>query len=267
MLWGTQFYAESNETLMGGTPERILSSQVSSDIIGQFSYAEEYTWLVNGWGDATTSNNVYGCVETCEDSFAFATFFYKGHSYDGVCDDPECTFHHYAIYDSDGYADAIWDYRVHDQMNSNIHRLVFLWTCGSAWSNATGGFNGGHSWGWQASFMGTTDLDTDAYTETTDNSNRCFIGFDNFSMWYRTSTQYQNYNYGDFVRQFFNYMLQGNTIRDALDLASSATHGSSVPYELCPLYTGYVMVDPREPWPEVTCYMRVHGDGDLIIPH
>ncbi len=117
----------------------------------------------------------------------------------------------------------------------------------------------------EEAFMGTTDLNTDAYTETTDNSNRCFIGFDNFSIWYRNSTEYQGNIYGDFVQQFFYHLLQGSTIKEALNYASYDTHGEY--YNQCPLYYGYDMVDPRWPYPTVRCYMRVHGDGDLVIPH
>ena len=267
--WGTSYYAEQNETWMGGTTEKVLSQQVSSDVCNLFE--DRGYGVEDNWGGDTQPDAVYSRVNFTERINVFTVFLYKGHSYDtSDCDGPGgCTFHHYAVYDNEGYVDAIWDFEVNAEMsNSYFHRLVVLWSCGTAWSNATpGGFNGDHSWGWEASFMGTTGMSVNAYTETSDYSLRCFIGFDNFSRWYRTSTGYQSYNYGDFIKQFFNYTLQGYSIRVALDEASRKTHGTYVYFGQCPLYTGYTMVDPREPWPNVTCWMRIHGDGDLVIPH
>jgi hypothetical protein len=261
-LWGTSVFAEGTETLMGGTPESILSSQVSADIAGMFSSAGDSGW--NYWGTSTQPSAVYSTVHDCDRDYSFDVFFYKGHSYDGTCGVPGCTFHHYAVYDNEGYNDAIWDYQVHGQMSSYSHKLVVLWSCGTAWSNATGDFNGGHSWGWEASFMGTNALNSDGYANP-DGTTRCFIGFDNFSIWYRTSTNYQNYNYSDFVRDFFSYALQpGFTIIDALNAATSATH-SAQSFVNCPLYYGYNMVDPRN-GANVTRWMRIRGDGNLKLP-
>ncbi len=154
-----------------------------------------------------------------------------------------------------------------NQQFAYTHKLVILWSCGTAWANATGNFSGTHSWGWDASFMGTVDT-TDAYTENSDTSGRCFIGFDNFSILYTNATGYESHTMGDFVRQFFNFTLQGYTITQALDLASLRTYGPTKPFGDCSLRQGYWMWDPRQnPWVDVKCWMKVWGDGDLIIPH
>jgi len=285
-IWGSQQYAEYNETIMGGTSEKLLSGQVAGDVMTYFGNTGRYIYQYPGWGEGTYPANVYTKVNACESDYALSVFFYKGHSWEvyknatyNSCGVPGCQFQHYSVYDNEGPQapgqagnltnndGVIADYLIHEQMSSFTHGLVVLWTCGSAWQNATGGFSGSHSWGWEASFMGTTSLSSDGY-QSPDGSGRCFIGFDNFSIWYRTSTLYQSNNYGDFIRQFFNYTLKGYNIRQSLDLATIHTHNSTaIPsYRNCTLYTGYTMVDPRSPWPNVTCWMRVRGDGDLIIP-
>ena len=282
MLWGSQDYAEYDPSLMGGYTEKVLSQSVCSDVQGLFSNNGRYGYCANYWGLDTQPNNVYDAVAHCRTSYySNSVFFYKGHSYSWTanannphCGVSGCPFNHFAVYDSEGLSvtqsrvQFIEDYRVHDQVSPSTFKFVCLWTCGSAWENATGDFNGGHSYGYMASWMGTTNLNANAYIETSDNSGRCYIGFANFSIWFTMSTTHDNYDYGDFVNRFFYYALQpGYTVKNALDQASYDTHGGNYFYN-CPLYQniGYDLWDPRPPAHNVRCWMVVRGDGDCTLP-
>jgi hypothetical protein len=278
-FWGTRDYAE----VMGGPNELSLSKSVSDYVQQLFAATGRYGYCSDYWGADTQPDFLYGTVRYSEANYNYSAVFYKGHSYPVDCIYyPNCPFYsqpgfrHFGIYDNEGlsvdtaYQQFIQDYKVHDQLSSGTHNFVCLWTCGSAWENATGGFSGAHSYGWEASWMNTTSLSTDAYhVGTSDSSGRCFIGFANFSICFTNTTGYDSFNYGHFVYYFFNYALQGNTIRDSLNLAVRATHNPSIQYfDQCQLYTGYSMWDPRQtPWTDVTCYMRIWGDGGSILPH
>jgi hypothetical protein len=178
-----------------------------------------------------------------------------------------CEFgEHYTLYAAEGYKhEYILDYLIHDSLSSAIHDFVFLWTCGYGAEDMIGEIDkNGHSVGMMASWMNTTDLEADGYA-TPDGNQRCFIGFDIYSIFFITKTGYGDFNYGDFASLFFEYaMINGWTVNDALDAAAEETHLQSS-FGDCQLYTGYLMPDPHGPGDYVTCYMRVWGDGNLQL--
>lgn len=55
--------------------------------------------------------------------------------------------------------------------------IIFLWACGVA--NEKGGTCTHGWWGFPASWLHTTNLADNGYTETTDNGPNCFVGFIN----------------------------------------------------------------------------------------
>jgi hypothetical protein len=277
LIWGTRCYAD----VMGGTNELSLSVGVCDYIQELFEVTGRYGYCTDYCGLDTQPSVLYNAINYTDSNFSNTVIFYKGHSYPGRCNVQGCTFYHFSIYDNEGpqdpnqpnnllnYKDVIQDYIVHDHLSSFSNGLVVLWTCGSAWENATGGFNGTHSYGWEASWMNTTNLSTDAYhVGTSDSSGRCFIGFANFSICFTNTTGRDGFNYGHFAYYFFYYALQGWSIRNALDKAVQATHQNKQYFDQCQLYSGYSMWDPRQtPWTDVNCTMRIWGDGGSTIPH
>ena len=129
-----------------------------------------------------------------------------------------------------------------------------------------GSHNGTHSWGMCHSLMGETNttFSENGYANASTDYGRCFISFDGVSINFKSPTGYLTYNYGDFAEIFYQYALQGYSINDALDLATRYTHEYETFYSQCQLYWpdgGYTM-----PGYNKTCYMRVWGDGDLVLP-
>jgi len=107
-------------------------------------------------------------------------------------------------------------------------------------------------------------LEPDGYA-TPDGSNKCFMSFDIYSIWFTNKTTYSDFDYGDFCSLFFEYAsYDGWTINDALDAAAEDTHWQSC-FGDCQLYTGYLMPDLDNPGTSVLCYLRVWGDGNLQL--
>ena len=265
IIWGTLDYA--NETFMGGEPELDASRDACEAIYNTVFGTQQFGYCKNFWGNDTQPDQVYGNVSYCEENYDFTAVFYKGHSIGGYCDVEGCEFgEHWTLYAAEGYKhEYIMDYLIHDQMNSGTHDFVFLWTCGYGAEDMIGEIdNNGHSVGMMASWMNTTDLEADGYA-TPDGSQRCFIGFDIYSIFFITKTGYGDFDYGDFASLFFEYaMIDGWTVNDALDAAAEEAHLQSS-FGDCQLYTGYLMPDPHGPGDYVTCYMRVWGDGNLKL--
>jgi hypothetical protein len=263
IIWGTRDYAD--ETYMGGEPECNASRDVCDSIHGFFVDVHRYDYCKNFWGNDTQPDQVYSNVSYCEENYNFTAIFYKGHSIGAYCDVANCEFgEHWTLYATEGYGEEyIIDYLIHDRMSSGTHDFVFLWTCGYGSEARIGEIDeNGHSVGMLASWMDTTSLEDDGYASP-DGSNHCFIGFDNYSIWFTNKTTYGDFDYGDFVSLFFEYALyNGWTINDALDAATEDTHWQSS-FGDCKLYTGYLMPDPDNPGQSVMCYMRVWGDGNL----
>jgi len=265
IIWGTRDYAD--ETYMGGETERNASRDVCDTIHGFFVDTHRYDYCKNFWGTDTQPDQVYSNVSYCEENYNFTAIFYKGHSIGAYCDVEGCEFgEHWTLYAAEGYGEEyIIDYLIHDRMSSGTHDFVFLWTCGYGSEDMIGEIDeNGHSVGMLASWMDTTGLEDDGYASP-DGGNHCFIGFDNYSIWFTNKTTYGDFDYGDFVSLFFEYALyDGWTINDALDAAAEETHWQSS-FGDCQLYTGYLMPDPHNLGQSVMCYMRVWGDGNLRL--
>jgi hypothetical protein len=264
IIWGTRDY--SDETYMGGEPELNASRDVCDAIYGSFADTQ-YGSCSNFWGIGTQPDQVYGNVSYCEENYNFTAIFYKGHSIGAYCDYENCELgEHWTLYADDGYGtEYIKDYLIHERMSSGTHDFVFLWTCGYGSEARIGEIDeNNHSVGMLASWMNTNSLEADGYASP-DGSNHCFIGFDNYSIWFTNKTGYGNFSYGDFASLFFEYALHdGWTINDALDAAAEETHLQSS-FGDCKLYTGYLMPDPDNPGQSIMCHMRVWGDGNLRL--
>ncbi len=275
IIWGTGYYPSYNPNL-GGEDEYNISRDFCAYIYALFGQTGRYDNCSNFWGSQTQPANVYNTVYDTEHNYDYTTVFYKGHIYPNCgCDlGQNCPFYgqhyHNGIYDYEGSganAIPIKDWGIYLNLSSHNTGLLFLWACGHADPAFEGGYSGSHSWGMIASWMGTTDLVYDGYTYTTDTSNRCFISFVNVSINFIESTGYADWQYAHFAYLFYYYALSGGvfTIKNALDLAASDTHGSAS-YGTCQLHTGYWGWDGVEGHDYIWSYMRVWGDTDHVIP-
>lgn len=265
IIWGTLGYAD--ETFMGGKPELSASKDACEAIHNTVFDAQRFGYCENFWGKDSQPENVYGNVSYFKENYDFKAVFYKGHSIGGSCDVEGCEFgQHWTIYAAEGYENEyVMDYLIHDRMSTRAHDFVFLWTCGYGAEDLKGDIDeNGHSVGMLASWMNSTDLEIDGYTSP-DGSKQCFIGFDIYSIFFINKTGYCDLDYGDFASHFFEYvMIHGWTINDALDAAAEETHWQSS-FGDCQLYKGYLMLDPYDPGQNVTCSMRIWGDGNLKV--
>jgi hypothetical protein len=265
LIWGTRDY--SDENYMGGEPELASSRDVCSDIYDFLAGSQQFDYCENYWGIDTQPDQVYSNVSYCEKNYDFTAIFYKGHSIGAHCEYENCKLgKHWTIYADKGYnSEYIVDYKIHEMLSLGTHDFVFLWTCGYGSASRIGMIDeNDHSVGMLASWMNTTDLEPDGYMSP-DGSGECFIGFDNYSIWFTNKTGYGRFNYGDFASQFFEYaIIDGWTINDALDAAAEETH-TEASFGDCQLYTGYLMPDVENNGQSVTCYMRVWGDGNLRL--
>ena len=265
LIWGTQDYSDQN--YMGGEPELASSRDVCSDIYDLLVNSQQFDYCENYWGSGTQPDQVYSNVSYCEKNYDFTAILYKGHSIGAYCDYENCSLgEHWTIYADEGYdSEYIVDYKIHEMLSSGTHDFVFLWTCGYGTASRIGKIDeNDHSVGMLASWMNTTDLEPDGYM-TPDGTGECFIGFDNYSIWFTNKTGYGSFNYGDFASLFFEYaMIDGWTINDALDAAAEESHFQAS-FGDCQLYTGYLMPDVKNNGQPVKCYMCVWGDGNLQL--
>ncbi|MFZ2097979.1 MAG: DUF2341 domain-containing protein, partial [Anaerolineales bacterium] len=267
LIWGTGYY--------DGFPAGELqeSQAVCASIYSYFYNTKRYNKLNNYFGVATQPYCFYNNISYCEVNKEFATLFYKGHVISGIdCGVPGCQFDHYGVYDWEGTGwpdpgNYIMDYEIYSATGGSTEKFdfVFLWACAHGGNNFIGGHSGSHSWGMCHSLMGETSasMSDDGYADP-DGSGRCFISFDGISINFKNVTRYSSYNYGDFAEKFYYYALQGYSINDALDRATLDTHNLYY-YSQCQLYyptQGYWMDYPTS----IYSYMRVWGDGDLVIP-
>jgi hypothetical protein len=271
IIWGTGYYPSYNPDL-GGDPEKNLSEDVCDYIEDLFGATGIYDKLNNYWGSQTQPSNVYNTVEQTEDYYSYATVFYKGHTLPNCgCNVQGCGLTHWGIYDWEGTgwpdtSNYIKDWAIHEKLSSKNTGFLFLWTCGVGAEIYEGEYGeGGHSCGMIASWMGTLDLVFNGYYYTSDTSDRCFISFEMVSINFIESTGKADWQYSDFAEKFYYYALNGYTIKNALDLATSVTHNDNS-FGECQLYEGYDAWDGVPGHGYVRSYMRVWGDTDHVIP-
>jgi hypothetical protein len=265
VIWGTRDY--SDETYMGADPEKYGSEQVCEEVLELVVDSGQFDFSRNFWGRGTQPDQLYGNVSYCEQNYNFTAVFYKGHSIGGYCDVENCTLgEHWMLYADGGY-DEEWinDWQIHESLSSGTHDFVFLWTCGYASEERIGRIDeNGHSVGMLTSWMNVTGLSGDGYAEP-DGSSHCFIGFDDYSIWFTNKTGYNDFTYSDFASLFFEYaLMEGWTVNDALDASAEETH-LQTSFGDCQLYTGYIMPDAENNGQPILCYMRVLGDGNLKL--
>jgi len=254
LQWGTRYQMSQSE--------QDASYGACVAIRAYFYGTGQYNYLENYYGSETQQATVLGNVSECEDNYDYATVFYKGH----CCYSSTCHKHYY-LYDNDGggATDRIWDFGVGYRTSNGEHDFVFIWACGPA--NEIGGISGSppHTWGFPASWMGTTSLNGNGYEEEYpyDYGPNCYIGFKNYSKPFTESTGYGGWSYRYWCTYFYLYCLRdGYSIKEALDAASQTTINDE--FSDTDLYQGYEIYQFGIWWDSK---MWVYGNGDIELPH
>jgi hypothetical protein len=223
----------------------------------------QYNYLGNYYGSDTQQATTLGNVSQCENYYDYATVFYKGH----CCYVNDSDHWHYYLYDNDGggATDRIWDFGVGYRTANGMHNFVFLWACGTVGNGTNvGGIDGTHTWFFPASWLHTTSLASNGYTETSDNGANCFIGFKNYSKPFIESTGYGGWSYRYWCTYFYLYALDDGlsySVKEALDAASQTTIGEDL--DETELYQGYDIYQFGTYWHSK---IWVYGNGDIELP-
>jgi hypothetical protein len=271
MLYGTRNYADMNAP----DGECDVSGGVSEYLYTMFYNTGKYGYLANSWGENTQRFNVNSTTNSMERYYDYSAVFYKGHiwQFGSNCNhDPGCPLVHYGIWNDDG-TQGIADYEIDDEVIEAIdvadkfagtHDFIFIWACGHANTTYVGSFNEAHSAGLLSSWMHLDPwtLDNDSYTSSNpDYSDHVFIGFEWFSIWYKTPTGTNPYNYAHWAYYFYDSLLNyGYTVEAALDRASELTHNGDN-FGDCQLNEGF----PLQGF-EGTSRMRIWGDMSHRLP-
>ena len=263
--------------------EKYLSQQVSNYICSVFSATGKYPsgYLTNAWGTLTTNGYANSYTSYSEQVADYSAVFYKGHiSFLGKnCGYSGCTISHYGVWSRYGSWTPIKDYEIGAQVDFGrnakgrfygTHDFVFIWACDHANSTEPPDsrvgkiYNQYHSSGLLVSWMdlGPNDLYSNGYASP-DKTDHVFISFDGISIWYDYEAQLYDRDYAQFACWFYDRLMNGYTVRQALDEASKLVNGQYVPFGSSVLYNGYTVYllgVPRQG------KMHVRGDGDHLVP-
>jgi len=186
---------------------------------------------------------------------------------------------HYYLYPTSG--DPVSDYDVGSiTYGGSELQFVFLWSCslGSEigsydesywvappyyWYSGTGSAGMPYAW----TYRDDTQMSSDGLDDP-DAGDYCFIGFEGFGVPLSQSIPESggNYDYGDWVKQFYYYALEdGYTINQALNEVSDDMMGE--PLNQTELWDGYTywLPDPINDYRDGR--IHVYGNGDNTIPN
>ncbi len=274
-----------------GTPQStaemlsVLCQAKSRPITTEFSNTGKYNPCIDDWGDrndGTYPDTVYYNTYANEIVCDYSLVIYKGHFWlnesAGGCGTPECDVQHWGVVDINGYdtLDPITDYELFANVQAaktvtshtrGTHDFVFLWSCVEGDPSRAGEISGDHAWGMLASWLDITDPSSEICDDgylTADNSDHVFICFTWISPCYTALGQRPDRNLAQFVYLFFDYLLQGYNVRNALNAASQFVNNCS--FVLSDLYLNQQVVwDPVNQCNSTT-QLRVWGDGNATIP-
>ncbi|MCL1969898.1 MAG: hypothetical protein FWF66_00260, partial [Candidatus Bathyarchaeota archaeon] len=153
------------------------------------------------------------------------------------------------------------------------HKFTFIWTCVNGGTTVNGVSNYGYTdangrvVGMPLAWTQKTNLSKTGYTNP-DGSGYAYIGFENTSKYLTDNRDFINGNYGDFCRQFYYYaFVQHLPIKTSLDRATQDVMANpKVTFASTSLYNGYWFTNTVH---GITsrCYMRVIGDGNMVLPY
>lgn len=279
--YGTLWYPAD----YGGDAERTMSGAVSAYITTEFANTGKYNPCIDDWGDrndGTYPDTVYYNTYANEIVCDYSLVIYKGHYWRndsaGGCGTPDCDVNHWGVVDINGYAtlDPITDYELFASVQAaktvtshtrGTHDFVFLWSCVEGDPSRAGEISGDHAWGMLASWMDITDPSSeicdDGYADP-DLSDHVFICFTSLSPCYNAPGQAADKYLSQFVCYFFNRLIIGHNVMDALDAASQFVNDAD--FDESDLYLNQQIVwDPVNQC-NATTQLRVWGDGYATIP-
>lgn len=212
-----------------------------------------FDYLYNCQGASVTRDQIGSNADYCEDTYSYATVFFKDHDVPWSCGYNT----HYKILDSnsEGAEDSLI---IFGNTTANEHDFVFLWACGTAQIKG-GDCSCGYGRGMPYCWLHDNTLADFGHNETTDSDTEVFLGFINWSLDFTTETGYDSCNYGEFAVRFYGYLLENNyTVKEALNAASDDTLGAQ--------YFGDTDLCNGIDIGGLTSSLRVYGNGDLGLP-
>jgi len=244
-------------------------------------------WIGNNFfGAMTTATNVYQVSDIIQGSadYDYLSTFHVGDMYPTIISGTR----HYAYYGSQGADNGIIDTNLYPHTGWK-HLFTFIYTCTNGglididgdgdydfygfvdMQNDTGIVGMPFAW------THTTDLSWDGYDDP-DYSGYVYIGFENISKWMCDSSEFINYNYGEFVKRFYYYsMVYHSTINTALNWAMLDMTSGEENFGASGLYNGYWARNPAFDPSQNSTYptnwewwwsrMRVFGDGNMELPY
>ena len=253
--------------------EQPAQSYTASYINGLVSQAGSNWVGANNYGSSTTASNVYQNSQLIQGNSAYdllATFhvgdFYSIPNYNGN------GVKHYAYYVDSQYNPGVIDAVLYDYTGAK-HKFTFIWTCVNGGTTVNGvntyGYfdSSGYAVGMPLAWTKQTTLSTNGYDAPTPSA-YAYIGFENISKFLSDDSEFgPTYNYGDFCREFYyNLLVQHRTVKTSLNYAAATVLGSSL-YDFADtnLYNGYTFHSTVFNMTS-QCYMRVIGNGNMVLP-
>ena len=148
---------------------------------------------------------------------------------------------------------------------------------GTSTNNALYGYGDTVGWtgrvGMPYAWLGDTSRSTNGY-DSPDSSGYCYIGFqgrdpDLYQIWEQGSFS-GTFRYSHWVQYFYYSLSQGNTVKAALDWATTQMDGSFADFSESSLYLGYDFGYDTRPGPTYQQWvllgqMRVLGDSSIVL--
>lgn len=304
VTWGSTYHptGDDPDPNWWSTYEQPAQSYTASYITSLSSGLAGPNWIGNNfYGSSTTSSYVYQCSDSIEDTpyYVFLATFHVGDMYPKMIEggsweivgyywEPNYqiwipiyewvvtgTTRHYAYYGSQGTSNGIVDKYLYPHTGSK-HRFTFIYTCvngGLIDIDGNGSYdcygfvdtqNGTEIVGMPYAWTKKTNLSWNGYASP-DSNDYAYIGFENISKWMCDNSEFGYYNYGDFVRRFYDYALGSHySINDALDMAMLQVTLGMQDFGDSVLYNGYNAYAFGQTWKS---RMRVFGDGSMNLPY
>ncbi len=153
------------------------------------------------------------------------------------------------------------------------HKFTFIWTCVNGGTSINGVNNYGYmdsynrAVGMPLAWTKQTNLSKNGYANP-DSSGYAYIGFENTSKFLSDNSDFKSYNYGDFCKEYYkNLYVNHYSVKESLNAATfKVTGGSSQYFYNTALYNGYTFYSSVHQMTS-TCYMRVIGNGNMVLPY